>query len=146
MLNKSNNDENWRSCFLPSSFSFSESLKVFLINMVAFLMMSAKLATLGLLKIKYFEIKVMTSNYIIDVVMWPKFGNPRISMKEDIRTSVIRIWLEKNFFFFEESSWFNHLKLALGITLKFYTSVEKELKLQVRKFSGLIPTFVEVTG
>ena len=32
-------------------------------------MMSAKLATLGLLKIKYFEIKVMTSNYIIDVVM-----------------------------------------------------------------------------
>ena len=144
MLNKSNNDENWRSCFLPSSFSFSESLKVFLINMVAFLMMSAKLATLGLLKIKYFEIKVMTSNYIIDVVMWPKFGNPRISMK-DIRTSVIRIWLEKKFFF-EGSSWFNHLKLALGITLKFYTSVEKELKLQVPKFSALIPAFVEVTG
>ena len=29
--------------------------------MVAILMMSAKLTTLGLLKIKYFEIKIMTS-------------------------------------------------------------------------------------
>ena len=27
-----------------------------------------------------------------------------------------------------------------------YTSVEKGLKLKVRKFWGLIPTFVEVTG
>ena len=36
--------------------------------------------------------------------------------------------------------------LALGITLKFYTSVTKGLKLKVRKFLGLIPTFVEVTG
>ena len=34
---------------------------------------------------------------------------------------------------------------ALGTNLKFYISVEKELKLKVRKFSGLIPTFVEVT-
>ena len=28
----------------------------------------------------------------------------------------------------------------------FYTSVAKVLKLKVRKFWGLIPTFVEVTG
>ena len=32
------------------------------------------------------------------------------------------------------------------MALKFYTSVAKELKLKVRKFWGLIPTFVEVTG
>ena len=32
------------------------------------------------------------------------------------------------------------------MTLKFYISMVKELKLKVRKFSGLIPTFVEVTG
>ena len=31
------------------------------------------------------------------------------------------------------------------MALKFYTSVEKGLKLKIRKFGGLIPTFVEVT-
>ena len=35
--------------------------------------------------------------------------------------------------------------LGLGTNLKFYTSVGKGLKLKVRKFWGLIPTFVEVT-
>ena len=37
------------------------------------------------------------------------------------------------------------MRLALGMALKFYTSVAKELKLKVRKFVGLIVTFVEVT-
>ena len=41
---------------------------------------------------------------------------------------------------------FNNLGLALGIGLKFYTSVGKRLKLKVKRFWGLIPTFVEVTG
>ena len=35
--------------------------------------------------------------------------------------------------------------LVRGMDLKFYTSAEKELKLKVIKFLGLIPTFVEVT-
>ena len=35
--------------------------------------------------------------------------------------------------------------LTLGMNLKFYTSVAKGLKLKVRKFWGLIATFVEVT-
>ena len=50
------------------------------------------------------------------------------------------------FFFFEECSLFsfNNLGLTLGITLKFYTSVTNGLKLKVRIFLGLIPTFVEV--
>ena len=50
--------------------------------------------------------------------------------------------------FFDRWSWFkfNNLGLALGTNLKFYTSVAKGLKLKVRKFWGLIPTFVEVTG
>ena len=50
--------------------------------------------------------------------------------------------------FFEDWSWFkfNNFGLALGIALKFYTSVAKELKLKVRKFYGLITRFVEVTG
>ena len=36
--------------------------------------------------------------------------------------------------------------LTLGMTLKYYTSVGKGLKLKVRKFWALIPTSVEVTG
>ena len=60
-------------------------------------MMSAKLATLGLLKIKIFWNKgydVITSvydvnnkilsrdtNQIVDVVMWPKFDDSSISMR-----------------------------------------------------------------
>ena len=36
--------------------------------------------------------------------------------------------------------------LALGMTLKIYTSVAGRLKLKFRKFWGLNPTFVEVTG
>ena len=70
--------------------------------------------------------------------MWPNIGNSGIDMGEVIiKTS-----------FFEEWSWFkfNDLGLALGIALKFYTSVAKGLKVKVKKFSGLIPMFVEVTG
>ena len=50
--------------------------------------------------------------------------------------------------FFKGWGWFkfNNLGLALGTNLKFYTSVAKGLKLKVRKFLGLIPTFLEVTG
>ena len=50
--------------------------------------------------------------------------------------------------FFDGWCWFkfNNLGLALCTNLKFYTRVEKGLKLKVRKFWGLIPTFVEVTG
>ena len=68
-------------------------------------MISAKLATLGLLKIKEFwnkgydviasncdvTDKVLSpdSNYIVDVVMWPKFGNSSISMREVIIISIL---------------------------------------------------------
>ena len=61
-------------------------------------MMSAKMAILALLKIKVFwnkrydfiisvqditnKILSRDSNYIVDVVMWPKFGNFSISMRE----------------------------------------------------------------
>ena len=70
--------------------------------MVTILMMSAKMATLGLLKIKItwnkgYEVilsvhdvtsKILSrhSNYVVDVVMWQKFGNSSISMREDIIT------------------------------------------------------------
>ena len=37
------------------------------------------------------------------------------------------------------------MRLALGTNLKFYTSVAKGLKLKVRTFWRLIPSFAEVT-
>ena len=68
-------------------------------------MMSAKIATLGLLKVKVIwnkgydvivsvnefanEILSLDSNHIIDSVMWPKFGNSNISMREVIITSIL---------------------------------------------------------
>ena len=50
--------------------------------------------------------------------------------------------------FFLRWSWFkfNNLELALCANLKFYTTVVKGLKLKVRMFLGLTPTFLEVTG
>ena len=64
--------------------------------MVAVLMMSAKLATLGVFKINIFwnkgyDIitfvhnvgnKFLSRDYIVDVVMWPKFGYSSIPMRE----------------------------------------------------------------
>ena len=68
-------------------------------------MMSAKMATPGLLKITLFwnkdydviitvddvtnKILSHDSNYIVDVFMWPKFGNCSISMREVIITSIL---------------------------------------------------------
>ena len=70
--------------------------------MVTFLMMSAKMATLGFLKIKVFQIKgydviisgydvtkKVGSNCIVDLVMRPKFGNSTISMGEVNITSIL---------------------------------------------------------
>ena len=70
--------------------------------MVTILMMSAKIAILGLLKIKVVwnkgydvinyvydvtnEILSHDSNYNVDVVMWPKFGNSAIPMRKVIIT------------------------------------------------------------
>ena len=81
----------------------SKSLIIVLINMVTILM-SAKMATLGLLKIRSFWIKVydviisahdVTNKFLshdsnnIDVVMWPKFSNCIISMRKVIITSIL---------------------------------------------------------
>ena len=68
-------------------------------------MMSAKMATPALLKITVFwnkgydviiHINDVTkktlsgdSNYIVDVSMWPKFGNSSISLREAITTLIL---------------------------------------------------------
>ena len=71
-------------------------------NMVAILMMSAKFATIGLFKITVFWIKdyditipvyqvtskilSRDSNYVVDIVKWPKFGVCSIYMRKVIIT------------------------------------------------------------
>ena len=78
----------------------------FLLSLIAILLMSTKLTTSGLLKIKVFwnkgyhviisangissEIWSRDSNYILDVVIWPKFGNFGISMREAIELLKIK--------------------------------------------------------
>ena len=67
-------------------------------------MMSAKLATPSFLKIKiflnkYYDVIISAhdvtkkilrdSIYIVDVAMWPKFGNSSISMREVNVTSIL---------------------------------------------------------
>ena len=50
--------------------------------------------------------------------------------------------------FFEGLTWFkfNNIRLALGMNFKFYNSVAKGLKIKIRNFFELNPTFAEVTG
>ena len=125
--------------------------------------MSAKMATLGLFKIIIFckrgydviisvhdvinKILSHCSRYVVDVVMWPKFGNSSISMREVVINLILQRFDQKKHFF-EGWSWFKfiNLGLALGKDLKFYTSVIKGLKLKFRKFWWLILTFMEVWG
>ena len=80
-------------------------LKDFLIKMIIILMMSAKMATPGLLKTMIFwnkgygviipvhdvSNKILShgSNDIVDVVTWPKFGNSCVSMRGVIITSIL---------------------------------------------------------
>ena len=83
-------------------------------NMVTILIMSAKMATPGLLKIKIFwnkgydviisvhevfnKILSCDSNYIADV-MWPKFGNSNFSMRDVIIASALWEFDQKNRYF-----------------------------------------------
>ena len=75
---------------------------------------------------------------IVDVFMWPKFGNFCIYLREVIITSTLRGFDQKKHFF-EGWSWlkFNNLEQALSMALKLYTN---------QKFLWIILTFVEVTG
>ena len=88
-----------------NSFNFSGVFIIVLINMVTILLISAKMGTPGLLTIKVFwkkgydviiSVHAVTnkfwsrdSNYIVNAVMWPKFGNCSISMRKVIITSIL---------------------------------------------------------
>ena len=144
--------------------TYFESLKIFLINMVTILMISAKKATLGLLKIKLFwnkdndviifvhdvtnKILLGDLNYIVDVFMWPTFGNSNISVREVTIISILKDLTRKTTFF-DEWSWFKFSIIWDGhnnLVLRSYTNASKMLKLKVKKFWRLNPTFVELAG
>ena len=78
-------------------------------------MMSVKLLTPGLLKITVFwnegydviisvddltnKVLSRDSNFVVDVFMWPKFGNCNISIIKVITTSILQRFGQKNVFF-----------------------------------------------
>ena len=122
-------------------------------------MMSAKMVTPGLPKIKLCFKKVHDfiiciydvsnnffsgdSDYIVDVVMWPKFGNSSIYIRKVIKPTFYKD-LTRKITFFEWWSWFRFNNLALNTNLKFYIIVAKGLKLS-QNGVGVNSYFVEVT-
>ena len=66
------------------------------------------------------------SNYIIGVVMWPKFSHSIISKRDVIITSFLLGLLDQTVFFQRFWFKFNNLGLALNMALKTYPSVEKD--------------------
>ena len=124
--------------------------------------MSLKMAPPGLLKITVFlnkgydviisvddvTSKVLSrdSNYIVDVFCDQSLLTIAFLWEKLSRSQFYKDLTKNHFFEGCPGFKFNNLGLALGTNLKVYTSVEKGLKLKVRKFLGLIPTFVEVTA
>ena len=116
--------------------------------MVAILMISAKLATLGYLKIKVFWNKgydviisahdvtnivlLIDSKHIVDVVMRTNFGSSRIFMREVMIPTIYKDLTWKINFFEGCCSFKFRLTLVMAL--------EKGLKRKVRKFLGLTPT------
>ena len=105
-------------------------------------MMSVKLATLDLLKIKIlwnkgYNITISVhditskslscdSNYVVNMVLWPKIGNSSISLRE-----LSWIWQKnKKFLGMFLVQLQQYLGLALGTGLKFYTSKRVKTKSQ----------------
>ena len=104
--------------------------------------MPAKLATLGLLKIRLFwneiyevikyahdltnKILSRNSNHIVNMVMWQNVGNSSISLREVIIISSLWGFDHKSRLFV---GWywfyFNNLGVALGMELKFSSLLQK---------------------
>ena len=99
----------------PIYFNFSSVFIDCSKNMVKILIMSARVATANFPKIKIFwnkgyyiiypvydvtnKILSHDTNYIMVVVMWPKFGNSDICIRSYHNLNFIKIWTEKPLFF-----------------------------------------------
>ena len=81
------------------------------------------------------------------MVMWPKYGDSTISIREAIITLILWGFDQKNHFYEGVVlAQVKYLDLALGMALKPCTSTIKVLKLKVTKFWELIPMFVFLQG
>ena len=126
-------------------------------------MMSSKLAILGLLKVNVFwnegydfiisvhdvtnKISSRDSNYIVDVVMWSKFGNFNISIREiNINSILYGFDKEKHFFWGVVLVKVQLFGTGNGNGLEILRRCGKRVKTKLRKFWWLIPAFVKVTG
>ena len=78
--------------------------------------------------------------------LWEKFQKE--NLWEKLSYLQFYKYLTRKTHFFEGWPWFrfSNLELVLVIAFAFYSSVIKGLKLKVRKFLGLTPTFGEVAG
>ena len=124
-----------------------------LIKLVIILMMSAKMATPGFLKItvfwnKCYDVIISVDGITNKILSCDQSLVTLAFLSEKLSQPQFYKDLTRKTAFFEGWSWFkfNNLGLALGANLKLYTSVEKGSKLKVRKFWGPIPMFEEVTG
>ena len=116
-------------------------------SVTAILVMPTELVTVGVFKIKVFcnegyDIVISVSgvinktfsrasNYIVDLGMWPKFGNSNISMREVVIT--------RKTDFLRGGLWScSILGQMLSMALRVYGSVAKGLKLKVIKFWVMI--------
>ena len=82
--------------------------------MVEILTLSVKVTTPGIFKVAKFlnksydviifaygvtnKILLLNSNYMVDVIMWPKFFNSGISKREVIKASILKEFDQKNIF------------------------------------------------
>ena len=116
-------------------------------------MMSAKMATPGLLKITVFWNKVFDvivyvndvtnkilprySNYIVDVFMWPKFGNCSF-LWEKLSQPQFYKDLTRKTAFFERWSWFKFINLGvtLGRKIEILHQCGKRVKTKSQKVLG----------
>ena len=72
------------------------------------------------------KISSRESSFTVDKIMWPKFGNCSISMREVIVTQFCKDLTRKRVSFKGWSRFrFNNFGLALNIALQFYTSLAK---------------------
>ena len=100
---------------ISDSFNFSWIFEGFWINLALILIMSAKIPTPVIFQITLFwnkgydfiihvdhvtnRISSRDSNNIVDLFMWPNFGNPRISTNEVITTSILQGFGQKKTLF-----------------------------------------------
>ena len=114
-------------------------------------MIPTKVVTLRLLKIKVYwskgydiiisfhditnRILSHDSNYIVEVVMWPKSNNSSISITEFIITSTLWGFDQQKNHFFEGWSWFqfNNLGLVIRYVLEILYQCGKRIKTRIKK-------------